>query len=84
MPKPAISRKPDPIDRHPDHPCNDDEWQRKVNPIDPRNIGHPCHDEQWLELARALGRMEAEEEYELLHCDNKGLSDGTSKTKARY
>jgi hypothetical protein len=37
---------------------------RSVNPIDPRHIDHPCHDEQWLELARAIGRMEAREEFE--------------------
>jgi hypothetical protein len=35
-------------------------------PINPRNPNHPCHDEQWLELAGALGRMEAREEFELL------------------
>jgi hypothetical protein len=35
-------------------------------PINPRNIDHPLHDEKWLELASALGRMEAREEFELL------------------
>jgi hypothetical protein len=33
---------------------------------DPRNIHHPCHREQWLELARAIGRMEARQEFEQL------------------
>jgi hypothetical protein len=80
MPKPAIIRKPTPIERHPDDPCHDDEWLRKVNPIDPRNIGHPQHDEKWLELARALGRLEAREEHERLH-GNKGQTDGIAKTK---
>jgi len=67
MPKPAVSRKPDPIERHPDHSCNDDEWQRKVNPIDPRNIDHPLHDEKGLALMRELGRIAAAQEWERLH-----------------
>jgi hypothetical protein len=49
---------------------------------DPRNIDHPSHKEQWLELARALGRLEAQEEYERLH-GNKGHSDGIAKTRDR-
>jgi hypothetical protein len=43
---------------------------RDVNPISPRHIHHPIHDEQWLELARALGRMEAREEYQELHAND--------------
>jgi len=75
-------RELNPIDvRHPDHPCNDDEWLRKLNPIDPRNIGHPLHDEKWLELARALGRMDAREDFERLH--PKGTPDGNPEVKAR-
>ena len=60
-------REIDPIDRHPDDPCQDDEWLRKINPINPRHPRHPCHDEQWLELARVLGRMDAREDFERLH-----------------
>jgi hypothetical protein len=40
---------------------------RSLDPTDPRNLDHPSHREQWLELARALGRLEAREEYERLH-----------------
>jgi hypothetical protein len=82
LPKPAIIRKPDPMDRHPDEFCHDDEWLRKVNPLDPRNIGHPLHDAKWLELARALGRMEARRDFEILY--GKKAPDDSPKTKARY
>jgi hypothetical protein len=39
---------------------------RPLDPSDPRSIDHPSHKEQWLELARAIGRMEAREEFEQL------------------
>jgi hypothetical protein len=39
---------------------------RPLDPDDPRNIDHPSHREQWLELARAIGRLEAREEFNLL------------------
>jgi hypothetical protein len=48
---------------------------RQLDPADPRNLNHPSHKEQWLELARALGRMEAEEEYALLHGDTNGNAE---------
>jgi hypothetical protein len=82
LPKPAIIRKPTPIERHPDDPCNDDEWQRKVNPIDPRNIGHPLHDAKWLELAEVLGRWEARRDFETIH--GKAPPDDRPEIKARY
>jgi hypothetical protein len=47
---------------------------------DPRNIDHPSHKEHFLELARTLGRLEAQEEFERLH-GNEGLSDGIAKTR---
>lgn len=40
---------------------------RPLDPSDPRSLDHPCHKEQWLGLARALGRLEAREEYAMLH-----------------
>lgn len=79
--KPGNIRKPTP-DRHPDDPCNDDEWVRQVNPIDPRHIGHPSHREQWLELARALGRMDARKDFETIH--GKVPPDDLPKIKTRY
>jgi hypothetical protein len=39
---------------------------RQLPPDDPRNPNHPSHKEQWLELARAIGRMEAREEFQQL------------------
>jgi hypothetical protein len=43
-----------------------------LDPSDPRSLDHPSHKEQWLELARALGRMEAREEYERSQASRKG------------
>jgi hypothetical protein len=40
---------------------------RPVDHADPRSLDHPSNREKWLELARALGRLEAREEYDLLH-----------------
>jgi len=71
MTKPAINRKPDPIDRHPDDLCHGDEWLRKVNPIDPRNIDHPSHDEDWLEMARAIGRAMADHDWDRINGPDK-------------
>ena len=36
---------------------------RKLDPSDPRNPNHPCHDVQWDELAEAIGRMLARQDY---------------------
>jgi hypothetical protein len=43
---------------------------RDVNPISPRHIGHPIHREKWLAFARALGRMEAREEFQEQHAND--------------
>jgi hypothetical protein len=56
---------------------------RSLDPADPRNLSHPSHREQWLELARALGRLEAREEYAILHGHKERQTDGIAKTKAR-
>jgi hypothetical protein len=40
---------------------------RLLDPSDERSIHHPCHKKQWLELARVLGRLEAREEYAVIH-----------------
>jgi hypothetical protein len=37
-----------------------------LDPSDPRSLDHPCHKEQWLELARALGRLDARRDFEAL------------------
>jgi hypothetical protein len=36
---------------------------RPVDHADPRSLDHPSHEEQWLELARAIGRSMAREQY---------------------
>jgi hypothetical protein len=33
---------------------------------DPRSLDHPSHKEQWLELARAIGRQMANDEFEAM------------------
>jgi hypothetical protein len=33
------------------------------DPSDPRNPNHPSHDEQWMEVARAIGRAMAREQF---------------------
>ncbi len=40
---------------------------RELDPNDPRNLDHPSHEEQWLELARALGRLDARKDFEAIH-----------------
>jgi hypothetical protein len=40
---------------------------RPLDPSDERSIDHPCHKKQWLEFARVLGRLEAREEYAVIH-----------------
>jgi hypothetical protein len=40
---------------------------RSLDPSDERSIDHPCHKKQWLEFARVLGRLEAREEYAVIH-----------------
>jgi hypothetical protein len=45
---------------------------RPLDPSDERSVDHPCHREQWLELARAIGRLEAREEFNLLRQQKAG------------
>lgn len=40
---------------------------RPLDPDDPRNLSHPIHREKWLELARAMGRMDARKDFEAIH-----------------
>jgi hypothetical protein len=40
---------------------------RPLDPSDLRSLDHPSHKEQWLELARALGRVDARKDFETLH-----------------
>jgi len=40
---------------------------RLLDSSDPRNLDHASHKQQWLELARVLGRLEAREEYAMIH-----------------
>jgi hypothetical protein len=55
---------------------------RPLDPDDPRSLDHPSHDEQWLELARALGRLDARKDFETIH--GKAPPDDRPETKARY
>jgi hypothetical protein len=50
---------------------------RPLDASDPRNIYHPCHAEQWRELARAIGRLEAREEFESIHKERE--TDGIAE-----
>jgi hypothetical protein len=40
---------------------------KPLDPSDERSHDHPCHKKQWLDLARVLGRLEAREEYAMIH-----------------
>jgi hypothetical protein len=55
---------------------------RPLDPNDPRSLSHPSHKEQWLELARALGRMDARKDFEAIH--GKAPPDDRPKIKSRY
>ena len=49
--------------------ANDNKKQgtvRALDSSDPRSLDHPSHKAQWLELARAIGRFEAREEYAMI------------------
>jgi hypothetical protein len=59
-----------------------EEMIREVNPISPRHIGHPIHDEQWLELAKALGRMDARKDFEIIH-GKAPANDNDPQTQGR-
>lgn len=48
-------------------PANDNKRIRLVASSDESSLGHPSHKEQWLELARALGRMDARKDFEAIH-----------------
>jgi hypothetical protein len=71
----------EPTDGHPDDKIHGDEFYRSPNPISPHHIGHPTHDGKWLELARALGRIDARKDFESIH--GKAPPDGP-KIKTRY
>jgi hypothetical protein len=36
---------------------------RELAADDPQALSHPCHREQWLELARAIGRQMADQDF---------------------
>ena len=49
---------------------------RLLDPTDPRHIDHPSHKEQWLELARALGRLEADRDFRRIQEWQRQNEDG--------
>lgn len=56
------------------HAANDNKklgTVRLFDPSDERSLNHPCHKKQWLELARVLGRLEAREEYAMIHSNDE-------------
>jgi hypothetical protein len=67
--------------------ANDNKKQgtiRQLDPSDPRSLYHHSHKEQWLEFARAIGRLEAREEYAMIHNnDNERSTDGKAKAGNR-
>jgi len=56
---------------------------RRLDPSDERSIDHPCHKKQWLELAKVLGRLEAREEYAMIHNNDERLTDGKAENRNR-
>lgn len=48
---------------------------------DPSSIDHPSHKEQWLALARALGRLDARRDFEVLRKGKTIDQTSTRKTK---
>jgi hypothetical protein len=48
---------------------------RALPPDDPRSLAHPSHREQWLELAGAIGRMEARDEFARMKQHQKDRRD---------
>jgi hypothetical protein len=47
----------------------------KLDPSDPRSPDHPSHDEQWDELAKAIGRRMAREQYARDHQGGNNADD---------
>jgi hypothetical protein len=56
---------------------------RPLDPSDERSHDHPCHKKQWLELARVLGRLEAREEYAMIHNNDERTTDGKAENRNR-
>jgi hypothetical protein len=46
------------------------------DPSDPRNPNHKCHDDQWMEVARAIGRAMAREQFAKDHADDQAKDCG--------
>jgi len=68
------------------HHANDNKKQgtvRRRDPSDERSIDHPCHKKQWLELAKVLGRLEAREEYAMIHNNDERQPDGKAENRNR-
>ena len=52
---------------------------RPLDSSDPRNLSHPRHREAWLQLADAIGRLEAREE---LRLRQQGDADDQEKAES--
>jgi len=48
---------------------------RALDPSDPRNPDHPSHEKKWLEMAVALGRLMADQDYDRLHKGERALPE---------
>jgi hypothetical protein len=56
--------------------------KRPLPADDPRSLDHPSHKKQWMELARALGRLDAQRDFEAIRKGNT-TDDKASTRKAR-
>jgi hypothetical protein len=79
----AADREPSRINSRSDLMRTIEQIIRDVNPISPRNIHHPIHDEAWLALARALGRMDARKDFEIIHGKAPANDNDPPKTQDR-
>jgi hypothetical protein len=68
-------------------PANDNHKKqgtvRRIDPSDERSIDHPCHKKQWLEFAKVLGRLEAREEYAMIHNNDERQNYGKAENRSR-
>lgn len=56
--------------------------RQPLDPSDPRSLDHPSHKEKWLELARALGRLDARKDFEAIY--GKAPPDDRREAKDRF
>jgi hypothetical protein len=55
---------------------------RHPDPADLANLDHPSHKQQWLELARAMGRLDARRDFELIYGKGKAIDQAQTRKPA--